>query len=79
MVVVPVADQDGVDGREVIEGNGRGADTTRTGESDRADALAPDGVGENVQAARELEQKRAVADEGCRDLARFHAGGELRG
>lgn len=64
MVIVRVADQDGVDGGQVLEadaGIGLARGTDEAGEG--ADAVGPDGVGENGDAV-ELDERGGVVDEG---------------
>jgi len=79
MIVVVVAQQDGRDGRQILEPHGRLSNAARSEYVQRTCALRVHGVGEEV-AARRLNQEGGVADERDRGsgasqfrrLARWH-------
>lgn len=68
MIVVPVAHEDQLHRRQGIERDGRWPGTARTGKCHRADAVAPDRVGQHVEPVGELEKESAVSDERGGDL-----------
>src|ERR1700689_2124655 len=68
MIVVVVALQDQIDCGELIEVNARGAVARRTDPGERAGAMRPDGIAENVEAF-ELDQERGMPDEGGADFS----------
>lgn len=62
MVVMVMAEKNGVDRWEVFEANAGVAMTLGSGKGDRADPVRPDGIGEKVEAIS-LEQDSGVIDE----------------
>src|ERR1700723_2305970 len=63
MIVVVVALQDQVDSGKLIEMDSGGAVARRTDPRERAGAMRPDGIAEDVEAF-ELDQERGMSDEG---------------
>ena len=76
VVVMGVADEHHRHGRQGVERQRGRARTARTRERHGAGALAPNRVGEDVAAAAELQQKRAVADEGGRGFTCYERRGQ---
>ena len=66
VVVVVVADEDRVDGRQVVEGDARRGVSRRPGKRQRAGALRPDRVEEDIEAI-DLDEKTRMTHE--RDVA----------
>jgi len=71
MVVVVVAEKDGVDTREIVERNAGVAAAARADGGERAHAFGPDGIGEDVEFAL-LEEEGGVVDKGDVDGAGFN-------
>ena len=63
MVEVVVAEENEIDRRQVVKGDGRGRDSFWTREGERAGPLGPDGVGDGVEFAG-LNENGRVADDG---------------
>ena len=70
MIIMTVADQHYLNGRQVFKEYAHPARPTRPGKRHRAGAFAPDGVGEDVQPTRELQQPGAVPHERSRRFVR---------
>jgi hypothetical protein len=68
MIVVVVALQDQINGGKLIEVNSGGAMTGRANPGERAGAMRPDGIAEDVEAF-ELDQQRGMPDEGSADFS----------
>src|SRR5580698_657536 len=68
MIVVVVALQDQVDSGKLIEMDSGGAVARRTDPRERAGAMRPDGIAEDVEAF-ELDQERGMSDEGGADFS----------
>jgi hypothetical protein len=62
VVVVAVADEDRVDGRQVVEGDARRSVSHRPSKRQRAGALRPNRVEEDIEAV-DLDQETRMTDE----------------
>jgi len=69
VIVVVVAEENGVDCRKIREGDAGRVDTARTDQAEETDAFAEDGIGEQRKAV-ELEEKRGVIDPRRDDFGR---------
>lgn len=78
VIVVVVAEEDNVDARKIFKADAGRAITAGAYEAEWAGAVGPDGISENVDAAK-LEEERGVVDHGDAEFVGSDGGGRFGG